>query len=61
MKALLTIFGKKNKPQLQLAALTLMILVPVLLYVAAGSGTPASLYLLLALLAAVMGLTLAVS
>ena len=61
MNALRAILGKKNRPQLQLVALLLMILIPVLLYVVAGSGAPAGLYLLLALLAAIMGLAIAVS
>lgn len=61
MNALRTIFSKKNKPQVQLVALLLMIVVPVLLYVAAGSGAQVGLYILLALLAATMGLTMAVS
>ena len=61
MNALRTILGKKNRPTLQLVALLLMILIPVLLYAVANSGAPAVLYLLLALLATTMGLTMAVS
>ncbi|HNS52757.1 MAG TPA: hypothetical protein PKO09_16445 [Anaerolineae bacterium] len=61
MNALRSFFGRKNKPLLQLVALLLLILVPALLFAAAGSDAPAGLYALLALLAIVMGLTMAVS